>query len=229
MIILAGAWIGLSLAEKYASQRGITPNHFYNLTLVIIISGAAGGRLGYMLQHTEAFASSPLDAFSRNLELFDPFSGVLCVLIFSLIYLQRRNMPWPPTLDALTPAFAVVAASITLAHWASGDAYGIPSSLPWSILQWGEKRHPVQLYQLCINCAILTYLWPGRKAILKWGAGEYFLKFMVFSALGILFTEGFRAESARLWGGYRTVQIYAWLVMAVCILALNYLRRPTPE
>jgi phosphatidylglycerol:prolipoprotein diacylglycerol transferase len=225
MIILAGVWIGLTLAEKYASYRGATPNVLYNLTLIVIVSGAIGGRLGYVLQHPDAFASSPFDVFSRNPGLFDPSSGFICGLITSLIYLQSRKVPLLSTLDALTPAFAVAAVSIALAQWVVGDAYGIPSSLPWSIEQWGEKRHPVQLYQLFITFAILAYLWPGRGELQNWRVGEYFFKFMVFSSLGRLFTEAFRAESMRLWGEFRAIQIYAWLVMAICILALNYLQQ----
>jgi hypothetical protein len=45
-------------------------------------------------------------------------------------------------LDALTPGLAVMMIALGLANLASGNAYGEPAQVPWSIFLWGEWQQP---------------------------------------------------------------------------------------
>lgn len=222
LALLIGLWLGLSLAEKYAPRRGVSPNLLYNLVFVALVSGVIGARLAYLARYPEAFASSPLSLLSLNPGLLDASGGLAVGLIVALIYAQRKGMPLWPTLDALTPLLMVMALALGVAHLAAGTAFGAETQVPWAIELWGAQRHPSQVYEILAAGAILAILWPGR-----WSkqapAGRYFLLFVALTAARCLFLEAFRGDSLLLAGGWRAAQIVAWLALAGSLWGMKQL------
>ncbi len=142
--------------------------------------------------------------------------GVGIGLIAAAVYSQRMNMSLWPTLDALTPAFAVFAAALSLSNLASGNAYGAPTKLPWGIDLWEATRHPTQIYETLGAGLILWYLWPGRlKDNLK--PGIIVMQFVALSAISRLFFEAFRGDSLVTANNLRVAQIIAWMVLALSL------------
>lgn len=221
LVLLIGLWLGLSLAERSAPRYGIQPDRLYNLVLIALVSGILGARLGYVLRYPAAFAASPLSLFSINPGLLDPFGGLAAGILAGIIYAQRKNLPSWPLLDALTPAFGTLAVAFGLAHLASGNAFGAPTNLPWSVELWGEQRHPVQIYETLGALFILAAVWPGRGFLHKAPPGMTFLTFLASSAGLRLFLEAFRGDSQLFLGGLRSAQVAAWLVLAISLWALG--------
>lgn len=220
-LIILGIWLGLNLAERHAPQHGISGDRLFNLAFLGMLAGLLGSRLAYVLRYPAAFASNPMDIFSRNPGLLDPWAGVWIGLLGAAIYLQRKKMPPWQTLDALTPALAVFAISLGLSHLASGDAYGPPADLPWSIQLWGERRHPSQIYATIAAVAILIYLWPASRRIQTLQPGIYFLVFMALSSGAHLFLEIYREDSQLTYWGFQTSQLVAWSVLAICLYLIG--------
>ncbi len=225
LLYIVGVWAGLSLSEKNVHRRNLNQDQVFNLALVAMLTGVAGARLAYVARYSSMFAANPLDIFSRNLGLFDPLSGIVVGVICAAIYAQRKSMPLLPTLDALTPAFAVIAFASNLANIASGEAYGRVTSLPWGIELWGGVRHPSQFYESFAAGLILWRLWPSRAMSTYSTAGSYFLTFIAFSAGAKLLLEAYRAESSTLPGGFRSFQVLAWLLLAACLAGLQRLQK----
>ncbi len=219
LMYLLGLWFGLSLAEKFAPRRGISPDALYNLVFTGLIAGIVGARLGYVLLNAGAFLASPLSLISLNPGLLDPFSGFAAALMAALIYGARKKLGFWNALDALTPFFAVFMIGAALANIASGAAFGLETSLPWGIELWGAKRHPTQFYEL--GGAIVILLWLGR---LSKGpelpSGRLFLVFLALTAGARLFFEAFRGDSALILGGIRVAQVIAWLALAGALWGL---------
>jgi len=46
--------------------------------------------------------------------------------------------------------------------------------------------------------------------------GQRFLTFLTLSAGARLFLEAYRGDSV-LWGGFRSAQVIAWLILAICL------------
>lgn len=224
LIVILGIWLGLALAERFAARNRLTGDYIFNLALTGLVVGLVAARLGYVLRYPYAFSENIMDVFSRNLGLFDTQTGFVVGLIASAIYAQRKQISLKATLDALTPAFAVFSIALSLSHIASGDAYGSPATLPWSIQLWGAQRHPSQIYETLAGIAILGYLWPSHKHLANLKPGEYFLKFVIMNSAARLFLEAFRGDSAVTLGGYRAAQIISWLILAVCLYAIKRLR-----
>ena len=217
LILLAGIWFGLWLAERSAHRHGIEPSHLYNLALLALLSGLVGGRLFYVLFYPSAFAASPRSIFSLNPGLFDIWGAVLAGLIAALIYASRKKLPFWPTLDALTPGLAVMAIAISLSNLASGNAFGAPSQLPWAIELWGAQRHPSQVYEALAALDILAIVLFIQRSDRVKASGLLFLAFLGFSAGARLILEAFRGDSVLLPNGWRMMQINAWLLLAACL------------
>ncbi len=228
LILIAGIWLGLLLAERNANRYDISPAGLNNMIFVALISGVLGARLIYVISNWEAFADNLGSIFSHNPGLLDAWGGVLCAILAGLIYGQRKQMPFWATLDALTPMLAVLGISVALANLSSGSGYGRPTDLPWGIELLGQKSHPSQVYEAVAATVILGLLWPGRGLVRNARPGVYFLWFIAASAGTRLFLEAFRGNSQLLFSGLRSAQVGAWIVLAASLIGIFYFSRKIP-
>ncbi|GAB4478565.1 MAG: prolipoprotein diacylglyceryl transferase [Anaerolineales bacterium] len=219
LLTLLGLYLGISLAERRLPKGSLSISQLNNLVFLGLGSGLIAARLFFALQHWSIFAQSPLSLLSLDAGLLDPWAGLTVGIFAILIYGQRQQLSLWASLDALTPLFAVLGVFLSLAWFASGAIYGMPTELPWGLELWGAKRHPVALYQAIAALIILIGFWR------RWGKGDYpgqvFLQFTLATAASLLFVETWRAASPTLPGGLRTVQSVAWLVMALCFWLLD--------
>jgi phosphatidylglycerol---prolipoprotein diacylglyceryl transferase len=222
LVLLLGIWIGLWLAERYASRRGQDASSLYNLVLAGILFGLAGGRLFYVLSYSEAFLASPRSMISINPGLFDIWGGLLSALLAALVYGGRKKLPFWSTLDALTPGLAVFAVAIHMANLASGNGFGSPTQLPWAIELWGAQRHPTQVYESLAAAMILVFLLILLRSTKPWSEGNFFLVFVALSAGARLFLEAFRADSVLIAGGLRSAQVIAWIALAASLWLIGW-------
>lgn len=221
LLLLLGVWVGLWMAEKSAIRYRMPVNDLYNLVFASLVSGLVGARLFYALQHVKVFIDSPLSLVSLDSGLLDPLGGLLIGGITALAYLQKKNLSFWSSLDSLVPVLAVFQVSLGLANMASGDGFGAPTDLPWGIYLWGEVRHPTQVYETILAFIILTMLWFGHERLENLKPGGSFLTFIALSAAARLFIEAFRGDSTLILGGFRSAQVIAWLVLAVCLWGLG--------
>ena len=217
LILLLGAlWAGLALAEKRTERNQVSSESLNNLVFFGLASYLAGGRVVYALLNFPAFMQSPSSLVSLNLDLFDPPGGMLTALLTGWIYALRHNLLLRPTLDALTPCFAMLVVGISLAHLAAGTAFGRPTDLPWGIQLWGAVRHPSQIYELIASVLILCLIWFRIRTS---PPGLLFVTFMALTAAARLFLESFRGDSTLVLGGLRLAQVIAWTVLAAALIA----------
>ncbi len=222
LIIVLGIWIGLSVSEKYCKKTGLSSNDLSNITTIGLVAGILGARLIYILEHVQAFLDAPGSIYSLNEELMNPPGGLLIGALSILIYTNRNKISFLTSLDSLTPLLAILNIFIPLSNLASGNSYGSPANLPWSIYLWGENRHPSQLYETAAGIIILLVLLSLiRTRTDNDNHGVIFARFVSMSALARLFLEHFRGDSTLVFNHFREAQILAWFVLAFG-LALEY-------
>lgn len=226
LILLLGLWIGLTLSEKFCIRRGITSTQLYNLVFFMMIGGVIGARFSYLLRYPDAFTRNPISIFSLNPGLLDIWGGILAAILVGLVYTQRKQIPILSVLDALTPLLAVLMIAVPLSNLASGEAYGKPTTIPWSIYLWGIHRHPTQIYEALAAMLILILFWPARWSFDKKQPGEYFFSFISLTAATALFLEFFRGDSLIFLGGIRSKQVVAWGILAICLWILYKIKHP---
>jgi prolipoprotein diacylglyceryltransferase len=231
LIIIAGIWLGLSLAERISNNFRKNQNKYYNLVIIIFISSTIGARLTYVIRFLAIFKEHPVNVLSLNPGLLDPFGGAATGLIAGLIYGDRQKLSFWATLDAFTPLFAVMMTAIPISQWASGDAYGIETNLPWGINLWGAKRHPIQIYKILAGLFIFTVIAfrAHHKMLRTAGNGTNFLRFSAMAAGSYLFLNAFQGEAELILDRYNASQIVAWLVLAFCLIGLYILTSTRDE
>ena len=130
ILLVIASWVGLTFAEKRADQYGLGKDELNNITFYGLLAFIIGGRLSFVLQNIVTFSKSPTGIFSINPDIFDPIGATGITLIVMLVYGQRNNLLLWPTLDALTPFFAILFIGMGLSHLASGIAFGKETDLP---------------------------------------------------------------------------------------------------
>lgn len=226
ILVVIALWIGLWLAEKRSERHDITVADLNNLTFYPLTGFLLGGRLFFAVENLSAFSRNPASLFSLNMDLFDPYGGMLVAILVAWAYSYRRSLSIWSALDAMTPIFAATAVGIAFSHLATGDAFGKEASLPWSVRLWGAARHPSQVYEILAAIVILGILWYLELALRP---GGYFLVFSILTSGFRVFLEAFRGDSTLIAGGLRLEQVLAWCILAVSLCLLERLLENSPK
>jgi len=221
LLLLFGLWLGMSLAEKHSTRHGIQANHVYSFTIATLLCAAVSARLIYVIRNLDNFLNSPASIVSLNPGLLDPFGALLGSSLVLIIFSRRNKYNLWALLDALAPILAVLMITISLANLASGKGYGYPTRLPWAIPLFGASRHPTQIYELIAAGIVLAVLWPGNRRVQFQRTGVYALCVIAATAGCRLIFEAFRADSDLITGGLRSMQVTAWLVLAVSLWLIS--------
>jgi prolipoprotein diacylglyceryltransferase len=99
-----------------------------------------------------------------------------------------------------------------VAHFLSGDAFGEPVNLPWTIYLWNEYRHPSQVYEILVALGIFFVAY--RRPFNQPGRGVNFLLVIALSSAARIFLEAFRGDSLIWPGGFRATQVIALGLLA---------------
>jgi phosphatidylglycerol---prolipoprotein diacylglyceryl transferase len=121
---------------------------------------------------------------------------------------------------------AVMMIAFGLANLASGNAYGEPARLPWSIFLWGEWRHPAQAYEtLGAALILLLKVLPPVSGRIRddqyTPTGVFFLEFIAWSSAVQLFLGAFHGDGSLIAGQIRALQVEAWFVLAASLMLLR--------
>lgn len=225
LLIMLGVWAGAWLAERAAARLDLSSDAISTLVFAMLVGWLLGARLGYVAQFLPTYAADPLSILSPNPATLWPSAGFAGAALAGLLIGRRRELPLWRTLDALAPGLALLALAIGAAHLASGDAFGAPARLPWSIWLWDDWRHPSQIYELIAATAILAVHWRARER--SPFDGFSFLLVAALLAAARVFLEAFRGDSWIVGGGLRSAQVIGLLALAACLALLRARDRAT--
>ena len=138
---------------------------------------------------------------------FGGYAGVLLV--------KRWKHIAYSTGDIFAPAIPLAQAIGRLGNLLGGDPFGLPSNLPWAIVQQGVRRQPSAAYELLLDLALFVVLWRLRGRLPH--AGDLFNLYVV-SYCSLRFLVDFTRADPRVWLGLTLVQI----LYAVAIPSFGY-------
>jgi prolipoprotein diacylglyceryltransferase len=225
LALLVGIWIGSSLAEKEAARLKLNVAAVYNLIFFGLIAGVVGARLAYAARYLSAYLANPLGLLALTPATLSPNAGLVVGLAVAGLYGRRHKLPLRPTLDALAPGLAAFTVTLGIAHIMSGDAFGAPAQLPWSIYLWDDYRHPSQIYETIAALVVFAVAW--KRPLGQPGDGINFLLVVALSAAARVWLEAFRGDSVIWPGGFRAAQVVGVVVLAAALWLMKAWAQPT--
>ncbi|HEX9038294.1 MAG TPA: prolipoprotein diacylglyceryl transferase family protein [Ktedonobacterales bacterium] len=121
------------------------------------------------------------------------FGGYVGVLIVK----RWRHITYA-TGDVFALALPVAQAIGRLGNLLGGDPFGLPTTLPWGIIQQGVRRQPSAAYELILDLALFALLYILRDRM--WRSGDLFNLYVLgYCALRFL-VDFTRADPHVLWG-----------------------------
>lgn len=210
LVLLAGFWLGLEVAERTAPPFAVPAEHIYGLAFSALLLGVMGARGGYVLRYLDSYLRDPRAILALNSNTLDTTAGLLVGLLVALAYVRWRRLPLRRTLDSLAPGLALFAVAVGVAHLASGDAFGAPAGVPWTVDLWDERRHPSQVYEIVAALLIFLTIWRLRRT--NPFPGFLFALWLALAAVARLFLEAFRGDSVVVAGNIRQAQLASLLL-----------------
>ena len=216
VMIVLGFLLACHVGDREARRRGL-PDFMYDLGLVMLLTGIAGGRLFYYFQfYDERFAGeSFLEIFKIWKGGLVFYGGAIVGFLGGLVYCLRRKLPVAECLDIAAIATPLAMAIGRLGCFLNGCCFGkvCAADYPLGVVFPLESNarasqlarglvgpespalpiHPVQLYQaghdFLMFALLLAFLrMPGTPR----GAGMPLL--FVLYGIGRFVLEGFRGD-----------------------------------
>ncbi len=230
LILILSLWIGFWLMGKFSQALGTNSQGIENSLLTGLVVGILGARIGFLLQQPAVFLDNPLSLFSLTLSMMNVSFGLLAGLLGIFIQAQKKHLPLWPTLDTLVPLLVFLFIGWHLANFANGDAFGLPTELPWGVDLWNASRHPVQVYTLILTMGFFAWLTIHTRGFKRTGflrSGLLFQWLLVGLPVITLITQAFVQEKMRV-AGLDFIQVISFLIL-VGDLGLIYQRRYQPR
>ena len=134
------------------------------------------------------------------------FCGYLGVLL-----VKRWNRINYPTGDLFALALPLAQAMGRLGNLLGGDPFGLPSNLPWAIMQHGVRRQPSALYELILDLVLFTVIWHLRDRMPR--PGDLF-RLYVIGSCSFRFLVDFTRADPHVFLGFTLVQVlYAFTIV----------------
>jgi len=204
---------GVALAEQ--AERCVYP---------ALLGAVIGARLWYGVFNWNLYSQTPSLFMALRVGEFAWPGALLGGALAGTLWCRWRNVDLLALADcaalALPPAQVLASIGLLL----SGEAFGLPTDLPWGLQRLGTTRHPTQLYLAL--AALLSFGLLRRMASRRPLRGALTAAYLGLQGMTLLLVEALRADSLLLPGGIRTAQVFG---LGLLLYALYWGRQHAPK
>jgi phosphatidylglycerol:prolipoprotein diacylglycerol transferase len=207
LLLLIGLFCGITLGERIARRRGgdVLAEQFASLTLPTLIGAAIGGRLWYGLFNWDLYGATPRLFIALRIAEFAWTGALLGGTLAAWLWCRWKGYPCAPLADSAAFVLPFVQALAAIGLLLSGEAFGLPTTLPWAVPLFGALRHPTQIYLALVALLSAAALWWFARR--QPPAGNLFRAYLALQGLTMLLLEPLRADALLLPFGLRVAQI----------------------
>ena len=210
LMIMAGIYTGTLLAARFASQRGIDPDHIYSAAVWIVVAGIVGARLTHVIDRWDLYRDQPLRIFAVYEGGIAIWGGLIGGGGAVWAYARRYRISFWPFADAISHAAIFGQAVGRLGCIVNGDVAGRPTGADWGFVYvnpgallpraayFGVPTHPYPLYELVWDIALFAILFWVARTIRREGA--VFLTYTAVYSLARLVLTMVREEEVWAFG-----------------------------
>ena len=222
-----------------ASGKLISTDDLLDLLLWMIPAAIIGARIYYVAFQWGYYGSHPADIVKIWQGGLAIHGGVIGGTLAVFLFTRRKQIRFWSLTDSISLSLILGQAIGRIGNLMNGDAYGIPTTLPWGIhfpasspagmAYPGQATHPSMIYEMILNLMIFAFLWRLRKRGYKDGflTSLYFILYSIDRSI-VSFTRG-----DSLWlGSIRAAHVISAVLIVgflIFILSRQLYKRTTPE
>ncbi len=246
LMILAGLFAGILLAQREARRLGEDPSRVINFAVIGTAFALVGARLYHVIDYWDFYSQNPAQIFalrSGGIGIFGAIAGAALAVVAYVWLVNRRarrndtlrlsSLRW---LDIGAPAFLLGQAVGRWGNFFNQELFGPPTSLPWGIpidianrpAEYSEFTHfhPLFLYESLLSfLGVAALLWVGRRFARRLRKGDILLLYIVWYSLERSALELLRFDNWKI-GPIPTAHIVALVLVALAVAAFVWWRRP---
>lgn len=233
-VIIATAFlVGLTVSTHVAKEKGENPDHFINMSSLILFFAIICSRLYYVVFNWSYFSGHMEDIFKiwhgglaiHGAIIGGFLAGTAYVIYHKLSFLKYADIG----------CFGLILGQ-AIGRWGNffnSEAFGGPTNLPWKLYIPFENRpleyiqydffHPTFLYESLWNLGVFCFLFFFLRKKFPKTDGVIFLSYFALYSLGRFFIEGMRTDSLYLMEGIRVAQAVSLLLIALALAGLYIL------
>jgi phosphatidylglycerol---prolipoprotein diacylglyceryl transferase len=216
--IILGGWL---MARVTRARGGVqlarqADHCFYP----VLIGALIGARLWYGLFNLDLYGRNPGLFLALRVSDFAWPGALLGGLLAGSVWCRRYGFDALKLADSAALTLPAEQATASVGLLLSGEAFGVPTSLPWGVPLFGAVRHPTQIYFALAALSSLILLWRLSRRALPEGALA--VVYLGLQGLTSLLIEALRADSLVLPGGIRTAQVFG---LALLLYVLSWAQR----
>ncbi|HEU5103785.1 MAG TPA: prolipoprotein diacylglyceryl transferase family protein [Roseiflexaceae bacterium] len=222
LLLLISILLAHWLLVRMARERGnaTLAEQAERCFFVALLGAAIGARLWYGVFNWSLYSQTPSLFVALRVGEFAWPGALLGGALAGAVWCQRQGIHRLELADcaalALPPAQALASVGLLL----SGEAFGIPTGLPWGISLFGVTRHPTQLYfalAALLSLGILRQL-ASREPL----RGTLTAVYLGLQGLILLLVEALRADALLLPAGVRAGQVLGLALVLIALLWIRY-------
>ncbi len=186
----------------------------------VLIGAVIGARLWYGLFNLDLYGQNPSLFVALRVGDFAWPGALLGGLLAGYVWCRWNGFDALKLADSAALTLPAVQAIASIGLLLSGEAFGVPMSLPWGVALFGAVRHPTQIYFVLAAVSSLLVVWWLSRRLLPLGALG--VAYLGLQGLTSLLVEALRADSLVLPGGIRAAQVFG---LGLLLYALTWIQR----
>ena len=247
LLIALAVLVGLNLSSWLAKQRNLEQGLISDLLPILVLAAVIGARIYYVTFEWPNYAANPFKAFAIWEGGIAIHGALLAGTVAVILFCRWRRQPFWDVLDVLVPSVALGQAIGRWGNFFNGEAFGVPTDLPWKLLIESVPRnvqkifpeaqyfHPTFLYESLWNLAVFAllmvlFLKAKQDGGLHLPAGALSFIYLLSYSCGRLWIEWLRIDPLCLGGlppfcegGLRMAQVMSLGLMLVAAAGLWWL------
>jgi phosphatidylglycerol:prolipoprotein diacylglycerol transferase len=201
LLFLCAFVVGGLVTYHEAKRQGRATEAILQVALGALAGGVIGAKLSMLIFLGPATFIKDLPSLWYSGQawtggFFGGYAGVLLVK-------RWKHIPYS-TGDIFAPALPLAQAIGRMGNLLGGDPFGLPSTLPWAVLQRGVWRQPSALYELILDLMLFAVIWRLRGKLAR--PGDLF-KLYIVCYCSLRFLVDFTRADPRILFGLTMVQL----------------------
>ena len=241
LLIASAVLIGLTLAQRLAQSRQLSPDLVGDLLIWLIVGAIPGARLYYVLFQWPYYSQHPdqiLAIWRGGIAIHGAIiGGTLAAILFSRV---KRCSFWRLA-DIVAPSLILGQAIGRWGNFFNSEAFGSPTDLPWKLFIPEGRRptgfesvgyyHPTFLYESLWNLMVFGLLMALFVKFPKAKRGTLLLVYAIAYSTGRFWIEALRTDSL-MFGPLKMAQMVSLVGIILGGAGLTWLyllRRTLPD